>query len=399
MAAPPPQDCIPADQVQRLQAFVGRIGELNNRIVGERTANEAFRDQIRARIQALTAKIAEIAPRIQQLTQAAEQSRQAIEDLTRERDDARAQLAAAQNELQAANAARDAALAQVAQLTQQLQDAQGQNQQIQQQLQAVQQQLDECNANAARCQEQIAALLQTINDIDAAIGANNATIDELHNTAGATYQEIQDALNQLQQDLDAALPPAGAPLAPPAGGPNPPPGGGDAGNGVPPPGGVGPLVPPEDEEEPGAGGGAETPGTPGDFYTPREGPRLVVPADTMVQLGPQQMTLGQAVAQLNQKNQQMRGRDPNNKYAKVLQRVHAAQTVADVQAALSSPGFKFNQQTGALQGGKTRKTRKGKKGKKTRKGKKAKKTQRGGYRAVYKNTRRRSTRKTTSSSN
>jgi len=91
----------------------------------------------------------------------------------------------------------------------------------------------------------------------------------------------------------------------------------------------------------------------------------------------------------------MRGRDPNNKYAKVLQRVHAAQNVADVQAALSSPGFKFNQQTGALQGGKTRKARKGgRRGKKSRKGKKAKKSQRGGYRAVY---RRRYTRKTTSS--
>jgi len=254
-------------------------------------------------------------------------------------------------------------------------------------LQDVQQQLDVCNANAARCQEQINQLLAAINDIDAAIGQNNATIDELHNTAGATYQEIQDALNQLQQELDAVLPPAGVPPAPPA-----PPGGGDAGNGV--PGGrrAGPLIPPEDEEG-GAGGGA---GTPGNFYTPREEP--IVSADTMIQLGPKQMTLGQAIAQLSAKNNQIKGRDPNNKYAEVLNKVRAAQTVDEANAALSNAGLGYNQQ-GELKGGKTRKTRKSKKGKKSRKGKKAKKSQRGGYRAVYKNTRRRSTRKTSPSSN
>jgi predicted nucleic acid-binding Zn-ribbon protein len=383
MAAPAPQDCIPVDQIQRLQAFVGRIGELNNRISGERTANEQFRDAIRVKIQALTAKIAEITPRMQQLTEAADAARQQIEALTGERDDCRRQLVVAQAALQGAQNERDAALAQVAQLTQQVADAQGQNQQIQQQLQDAQQQLDACNANAARCQQQIAELLQAITDIDNAINTNNGTIDELHNTAGATYQEIQDALNQLQQDLDGALPPAGVPVVPPA-----PPGGGEGPGGR----GAGPLIPPEDEEE-GAGGGA---GTPGNFYTPREEP--IVSADTMIQLGPKQMTLGQAIAQLSAKNNQIKGRDPNNKYAEVLNKVRAAQTVDEANAALSNAGLGYNQQ-GELKGGKTkkqRKTRKGKKGKKSRKGKKAKKSQRGGYRAVYKNTRRRSTRKTSS---
>ena len=121
-------------------------------------------------------------------------------------------------------------------------------------------------------------------------------------------------------------------------------------------------------------------------------------ADTMIQLGPKQMTLGQAIAQLSAKNNQIKGRDPNNKYAEVLNKVRAAQTVDEANAALSNAGLGYNQQ-GELKGGKTRKTRKSKKGKKSRKGKKAKKSQRGGYRAVYKNTRRRSTRKTSPSSN
>ena len=240
-----------------------------------------------------------------------------------------------------------------------------------------------CDARIARCAEQINALLATIDQLDAAITANDASITQLHDTAGASYQEIQAALAQLEADLDAAL--AAAP-APPVN-PNPPPGPpGPGGNGV------NPLVPPVPGD---AGGGPETPVTPGDngFVTPRQGP---VPANAMVNMGGIQIELRDALHQIGEKARQMSGRGQrDNKYSQALERIKQAQTEAEINQILSSSGFKFNQQTRALQGGKTRKARKGKKsGKKSRKGKKAKKTQRGGYRAVY---RRRYSRKTTSS--
>lgn len=364
MAQQPPQDCIPPERLQQVQQFVQRIGDLNNRIGAERQANEAFRDAIRQRISSLQEKLVQIAPRIDGLNQQILALTGQRDQSLQERDQARNELQGFQGQLQQLTQERDAAAAQVAQITQQMADSQAQSQQLQQDLQTAQQALNACEAKMANCTQQINALLAQLDQIDAAITANDVSITQLHDTAGASYQEIQQALQQLEADLNAAL--AAAPAPAPANPNLPPPPG---------PGGAGVEEPGEDE-----------------FHDALQGP---IPPESRVQMGPRQMPLAQAIAQLNQKNNQVKGRNPNNKYAQVLQRVHAAQNVDEVNAALSNGGLAFNQE-GLLKGGKTRKNRKGKskRRKNTRKGKKAKKTQRGGYRAVYP---RRYSRKTTSS--
>jgi DNA repair exonuclease SbcCD ATPase subunit len=360
-----PQDCIPQERIQQIQQFVQRISDINNRIGAERQANEAFKGQISQRIQALQQRIGQISPRIEGLAAQIGKLTQERDGFRQERDNVRAELQGLQGKLQQLTQERDAAVAQVAQITQQLADAQGQSQQMQQQLQEAQQKITQCEANMARCTEQINQILGLIDQIDASIQQNDASITQLHDAAGASYADVQQALAQLESDLDKAL--AGAPPTPapaPSSLPPQPPVPGDQGSG-------------EEEVLQDAQLGQWDPETP-------------------VTIEGRQVPLKQVIQGLQRKVQQIQrsGRDGPNKYSAALDRISVAQNPEELNAIV---GFFRLDGQGNVRGGKTRKHGKRKLGKKSRKGKKSKKTQRGGYHAFYRNTRRRSTRRSTSS--
>jgi hypothetical protein len=158
----------------------------------------------------------------------------------------------------------------------------------------------------------------------------------LHDTAGASYQEIQQALQQLEADLDAAL--AAAPANPPA---NPP---------------TNPPAPPAN---------------------PPPGPNGAQGVRTRI--NPEENARGEYDANFPPLDENAARALPKNKQRSIIM-------------GNTRPGEVRHPRP--WRGGKTRKATKNRKVKKSRKVKNAKKTQRGGYRAVYP---RRYTRKTTSS--
>jgi uncharacterized coiled-coil DUF342 family protein len=202
--AAPQEDCIPQEKRAKMAEFVTRIGELNTRITGEKDANELFRNTIREKIQNLQAKIQEIAPKMKELNDRITISSQTIAGLTKERDECKKQLQKLQRQLEYSNREREQAIANVQRITQELNESKGQHEGSQQQLIDAQRKLQECETNAARCQQQINELMASIDQIDAAIGQNNASIDELHKTANDTYTELAASLDSIQQDLDFA---------------------------------------------------------------------------------------------------------------------------------------------------------------------------------------------------
>jgi len=381
--AQPAGPCIPEDTAEKVQGFLDRITTMGDNYGEAIRGSNDFMGQVRGRIEGLRPRIAAILQKLNEINAL-------IVVKTRERDEAvqqmgqiQAQLQQRQAEFDQAVRERAEALQRVQQLEQEVQAAQGREQGLQQNLADAQQRLQDCENRIADCTQRIQAHLALVNQCEDRILRNENSLAGLRNQTATANGQIQRALegleNSLGPDFDAVL--AGNPGPGPGPGPGPEPGPGGAGGNA--GGGPGPLIPPS------------PPGTPrdDDFGTPREFPEHI-PEDAPVVLGGQQMTLRDAMRQITDKNRQMVAHgQPDNKFSQALNRIRTARDEAEINQILSSSGFKFNQLTRALQGGKTKKRNRGKKGKKSKMQKKSKKTQRGGYRAVY---RRRITRKTSS---